>query len=418
MSEADPARRRTRLRRDGQQWNYDRAVKDTGRVFHFQHPERGKLPPSVKMHAMISKHVGRQAERLERVARAEANAGHDITAIEFYFDAAVAYANAQHTVFAVDDEKRYLHGGALRCYDEIRRLSPYPIEHLDIPWRDTVVSGNLYLAPGDEPAPLIFFIPGCDMTKEMVPHPLYNFATQRGMHLFVFDGPGQGESNLRGIKVTTDNYEDAASTALTALLERPEVDADRVGLYSLSFGSYWGARFAATDDRLAANALVWASICDKYHLFEEESPRYKQLFAFLTGAESEAELDEFIAGMDLSGLLPRIGAPTLLTVGEYDPRSPVDEVYELYDLIQAPAQLWVFADQHHGANVRGSDANQWQADHHATAADWLRERFAGRPIESPGETLYIESASGGPNDPGVARRRQWFEASGGRADDR
>jgi pimeloyl-ACP methyl ester carboxylesterase len=410
MPDPDASRRRARLRRDGQQWNFDRAVKDTGRVFHFQHPGRGKLPASVKMHAMISKHVGRRAQKLERIAKAEADAGHDITAVEFYFDAAVAFANAQHTVFAVDDEKRYLHGSVLRCYDEIRRLAPVQIEHLDIPWRDTVVSGNLHLAPTSEPAPLIFFIPGCDMTKEMVPHPLYNFATQRGMHLFAFDGPGQGESNLRGIKVTHDNYEDAASTALTALLGRPEVDAERVALYSLSFGSYWGARFAATDDRLAANALVWASICDKYHLFEEESPRYKQLFAFLTGAGSEAELDEFIAGMDLTDLLPRISAPTLLTVGEYDPRSPVDEVYALYDRIEAPAQLWVFADQHHGANLHGSDGNQWYADHHSMTADWIRERLSGKPIDSPGETVYIEPLGVSPNDPRVAKRRQWFDA--------
>jgi pimeloyl-ACP methyl ester carboxylesterase len=408
MSDDAASRGRARLRRDGQQWDFDRAIKDSGRVFHFQHPGRGKLPPSVKMHAMISKHVGKQGQRLERIAKAEADAGHDLTAVEFYFDAAVAYANAQHTVFAVNDEKRFLHGSLLRCYDQIRRLAPTRIEHLDIAWRDTIVSGTLHLAPGDEPAPLIFFIPGCDMTKEMVPHPLYNFATQRGMHIFVFDGPGQGESNLRGIKLTRDNYEDAASTALTELIARPEVDGDRVALYSLSFGSYWGARFAATDDRLAANALVWASICDKYHLFEEESPRYKQLFAFLTGLATEAELDDFIADMGLEDMLPRISAPTLLTVGEYDPRSPVDEVYELYDLIEAPAQLWVFADQHHGANVRGTDVNQWYADHHSMVADWLKKRLDKRPIDSPGETVYVEPTSGGPNDPSVARRRQWF----------
>ena len=72
-----------------------------------------------------------------------------------------------------------------------------------------------------------------------------------------------------------------------------------MALYSLSFGSYWGARFAATDHRLAAAAVVWASICDKYYLFEEESPRYKQLFAFLTGARSEEELDALAEEMDI-----------------------------------------------------------------------------------------------------------------------
>ena len=153
------------------------------------------------------------------------------------------------------------------------------------------------------------------MTKEMVPHPLYNFAAQRGMHLFSFDGPGVGESNLRGLHVTVDNSERAASAALTALLERPEVDENKAGLYSLRFGSYWGARFAATEKRLAAAVIMWASICDKYYLFEEESPRYKQLFAFLTGAKSEKELDAFREQMGLEELIQQIECPSLLTVG-------------------------------------------------------------------------------------------------------
>jgi hypothetical protein len=309
MSDHDEARGRARLRRDSQQWAFDHAVAETGRVFHWQQPGRGRLPASVKMHAMISKHVGKTAQRSERLAEAEADAGHELTALEFYYDAAVQYASAQHTVFALNAEKQYLHDGVLRCYDQVRRLAPTTIERVDVPWDDTVVSGYLHLAAVTGPAPLIFFIPGCDMTKEMVPHPAYNWATQRGMHLFVFDGPGQGESNLRGIKLTLDNYERAASAALTHLIARPDVDEDRIGLYALSFGSYWGARFAATDHRIAAAALVWASICDKYYLFEEESPRYKQLFAFLTGLRSEAELDEFIAGMGLASLLTDIACP-------------------------------------------------------------------------------------------------------------
>lgn len=400
---------RIRLRRDSQRWVFDRTVMDTGRVFHWQHGGRGRLPASVKMHSMISKHVGQNAARLERLGRAERDAGHDLTALEFFFDAANGYSAAQHTVLELNDEKRFLHGGALRCYDEVRRLAPYPIEHVDVPWEGTTVSGYLHLADGPGPAPLIFFIPGCDMTKEMAPHPLYNYARQRGMHMFVFDGPGQGESNLRGIRLTVDNYESAASAALSHLLERPEIDPERVGVYSLSFGSYWGARFAATDHRIAAAGIIWASICDKFHLFEEESPRYKQLFAFLTGAASEAELDAFRDAMDLTDLLPRIGCPTLFTVGEYDPRSPIDEVYQLVDSVPAPTELWVFEDQHHNVNMAGSLGSNWLGDHHAMALDWLRDRLAGRPIAEPGRTTWIPPKGTSPNDPAAPRKRRWFD---------
>jgi dipeptidyl aminopeptidase/acylaminoacyl peptidase len=387
-------------------------VSDTGRVFHWQLPGRGRLPASVKMHSMISKHVGANAARLEQLARAEAEAGHDLTAMEFYFDAANGFSAAQHTVLELNDEKRYLHDSLLRCYDEVRRLAPYRIERVDVPWEGTTVSGYLHLADVAGPAPLIFFIPGCDMTKEMVPHPLYNFAGQRGMHMFVFDGPGQGESNMRGIRLTVDNYERAASAALTHLLERPDVDGDKVGVYSLSFGSYWGARFAATDHRIAAAAVIWASICDKYHLFEEESPRYKQLFAFLTGAESEAELDEFRDAMGLADLMPNIACPTLFTAGEYDPRSPIDEVYELVDTVPAPWELWVFSDQHHNANMKASMAMNWLGDQHSMSLDWLRDRLEGKPVQAPGTTTWIPKSGTSPNDPEVPKKRRWFDSNG------
>ena len=401
---------RIRLRRDQQQWALDRAIQETGRVFHFQYPGRGKFPPSVKMHAMISKHLGKVAQRLERLADEEAAAGHDATALGLYFDAACQYVDAQHTIFTNNDEKRMLHGAALRCHSEVRVRAPYTIEHVDIPWRDTVVSGYLHLAPGDGPKPCVFHIPGCDMTKETVLHPHFNYGAQRGMHVFVFDGPGQGESNLRGIPLTTDNYEDAAATALTWLQQRPEVIADQIALFAMSFGSYWGARFAATDQRLAAAALPWASVCDKYYLMEVESPRYKQLFAYLTQAKTEEDLDRFVEEMDLTPLVGDITCPTLLTVGEYDPRSPLDEVYDVFDRIRAPKELWVYADQHHMASLAaGGGMTSWNRDIYTTCFDWLGDRLAGRELRNRDQVVYLEPGGGGPNGSDTKRRRHWYE---------
>jgi dipeptidyl aminopeptidase/acylaminoacyl peptidase len=405
----NPPHDRIRLHRDKQQWALDKAIKDTGRVFHFQYPGRGRLPESVRMHKMISKHVGRIAQRLERLADEEAAAGHDATALDLYFEASIKYADAQHTIFVNNDEKRLLHSASLRCYDEVRARAPYTIEHVDIAWRDTVVSGNLHLAPVDGPAPCVFFIPGCDMTKETVLHPHFNHGAQRGMHVFVFDGPGQGESNLRGIPLTTDNYEDAASQALSWLLDRPEIDG-RVVLFAMSFGSYWGVRFAATDHRLKAAALPWSSVCDKYYLMEEESPRYKQLFSYLTQAKTEDDLDRFVEEMDLLPMAGDLACPVLLSVGEYDPRSPTDEVYDFYDRITAPAELWVYADQHHTASLAPAGGmTSWNRDIYPTSFDWLLDRLNGREMVHAGEVLYLEPTGGGPNGTDVRHRRHWFE---------
>lgn len=399
-----------RLERDRQQWLFDWMVKQTGRVFHFQYDGRGGLPPSVRSHAMISKHLGGIARRFERLASEEEAAGHHETAMDLWFEASYLYANAQHVIFENNVEKRELHGGALRSYERVRALAPYRIERVEVPWEGHTLAGWLHLCPGDDPRPLVFFIPGCDMTKEMCPHPRYNHALQRGMHMFVFDGPGQGESNLQGVRLTADNYEAASSAALDVLLEHPEFDRERVAVYGLSFGSFWALRLGATDPRVRAVAGPWASYVDKRYLMDEESPRYKQLFAYLTQANSEDELDDVAAAMTLDDVVADIACPVLLVSGEYDPRSPIEEVYDLFDRFGGVAELWVFADQHHMVTLSGRpDDALWQLDIHALALDWLRDRLRGTPLRHPGQVLYLEPGGGSPSAPDAPTRRRWFE---------
>ena len=404
---------RPHLARDNQQWFFDWMVKETGKPFHFQPDGRGRFPRTVRSHDMIAKHMGMAARKTERLAQAEAEAGHKETAMELYYTAALEYVDAQHVVFETGDEKKFLHGGAIRCYDKVREFAPYRIEHVDVPWNGTMVSGNLHLAPmapGEDPKPLIFYVPGCDQTKEAWPHPYYNQALQRGMHVFSFDGPGQGESNLRGIRLTDDNYEDAAGAAIEYLMKRKEVDAKKIGVYALSFGSFWGMRIAAKNRNVAAAAAPWASFVDKYYLMNEESPRYKQLFAYLTQSSSEAELDAVWQKMTMEGLMEKITCPTLVVTGEYDPRAPIEEVYRLFDEMKAPAELWVLPDQHHNGSVtQKGRASVWEADIHAFVCDWMRERFEGKPVKHPGKSLWLDPAGTGPNAPGVSYKRRWFD---------
>jgi dipeptidyl aminopeptidase/acylaminoacyl peptidase len=401
---------RPHLKRDEQQWFFDWLVKETGKTFHFQPDGRGRLPRTVRSHDMIAKHVGLAAKRTERLAQAEAEAGHRETAMELYYQATLEYADAQHVVFETGDEKRFLHGGLMRCYAKVREFAPYTIEHVDVPWNGTVVSGNLHLAPGAGRKPLVFYVPGCDQTKEAWPHPYYNQALQRGMHVFSFDGPGQGESNLRGIRLTADNYEQAASAAIDVLVKRPEVDPAKIAVYALSFGSFWGMRIAATEPRLAAVAAPWASFGDKYYLMTEESPRYKQLFAYLTQSSTEEELDRVVAAMTMDGYMEKIKAPTLVVTGEYDPRAPVHEVYRLMDQMKAPAELWLLADQHHNGSVTMKPRSSvWEADIHAFVCDWLRDRFAGVALKHAGKTLWLDASGAGPNGASPAYKRRWFD---------
>ena len=258
--------RTPRLDRDRQQWIFDYLVQETGKVFHWDEDGR-QVPASVKSHAQISKHLGRMGQRFERVAAEEEAAGHSATAFELYYRASSTFAAAQHPVLETNDEKRYLHGRCIANYEKVIEHAPYKIERLEIPFEGVELQCNFHLMPGEPKAPLVIFIPGCDMTKEIYPDPRIMQAHYRGMHLLVIDGPGQGMSNLRNIKLTPDNYERAVLAIAESIAKRDEVDEEKIVVYALSMGCHWGLEVAASGHPLIkAVAGAWASFLDKYYI--------------------------------------------------------------------------------------------------------------------------------------------------------
>jgi cephalosporin-C deacetylase-like acetyl esterase len=210
------------------------------------------------------------------------------------------------------------------------------------------------------------------------------------------DGPGQGMSNLRGIKLTADNYERGVLAVVDWLEKRPEVDTDKISVFSQSMGSHWGLGVAAFGDpRIKANVGVWASYLDKYFILDTFSPRYKQLFGYLTGAKSEEELDKIVGQMNVAGKEAGITAPTLLTTGEYDARSPVELVYEFYDKIKAPKELWVYEDAYHQTLM--FPAQGQRMDCHSMGMDWILDALAGKFPAGYERKMFLRSGGGGPH---------------------
>jgi cephalosporin-C deacetylase-like acetyl esterase len=224
------------------------------------------------------------------------------------------------------------------------------------------------------------------------------------MHVATLDGPGIGQSNIRGIKLTSDNFEDASRVFLDHLSTRDEVDEDKIALYALGFGSFWGLRLCASDDRIKA-AATHSSYADKYYLLNEDGPRWKQLFAYLTHSSTEEELDAVMSAMTLDGYLERIDCPVLMSSGEYNHRDPIEEVFALFDQLTAPAELWVFADQFQQIALPSGRSTE------DLMYDWLVDRLEGRPMRNAGEVLYIEPNGPDPDDPLVERKRRWYETS-------
>ncbi len=382
--------------RDGQQWILDYVTKTTGMVQNFE-DDKFELPKGVKNYKMISKLQGEEAAHKEMVARAAEAAGHRETALDLYIKAAESYRKGQHVIFEDDHpQKLKLYDGLVRCYDRVMALAPYPIERIDIPFEGQQIQILLHLLPDRRKAPCVIYVPGMDQTKEFYPYVQQNDFLQRGMHGCAMDGPGQGISNMRKVRVTADNYERAGKAVVNYLVKRPEIDPDRIGVFGISMGSYWAPRLAAFDPRIKACAAASANFAEKRHIFNESSPRFKQMFMYMAGMTDEDPFDAMAEKMILTGYGHRIHCPTLLVTGEFDPLSPVEGAIAFFEEIAGPKELWVLENEFHRmwaiGGLGGTDLNPF-------TVDWLRDAFHGKISPNHRKTVYIRQKTGrGPFD--------------------
>jgi len=400
---------KTERRRDNQQWILDLMVKQTGRVQNFANDER-EVPSEVKSYRMIPRALAKQARHAETIAQAAEQAGHHDTARQAYWTATQTYIHAQHAIFEDDNqEKIALHASSMACYDKVVEYVDHPVELVEIPWEGVQIQARFHLLADRRRAPTVLFLPGMDMTKESFPSPLGNPYARRGMHVLAIDGPGQGMSNIRKIRVSDDNYERAASAAVDYLLTRPEVDPDRIVLVGTSFGSHWGTRTAAMDDRIKAMATTHAVYGSKVAIFEEASPRFKQMFMYMAGIHDEDEFDAMAERMTTVGYGNKIHCPTLMVTGEFDPLCHLEAAFDLFDEIQAPREMWVFENEFHRVAAKEGIVG---LDHHLFMADWIQDALAGKfapdhrkivlvpqkrgagPYEPPVESIYLPGRLG------------------------
>jgi hypothetical protein len=86
-------------------------------------------------------------------------------------------------------------------------------------------------------------------------------ASARGYNVVLFDGPGQQRMLFeRGIPFRAD-WENVIGPVADATLRRPDVDPQRLALYAVSQGGYWGPRALAFEHRFAA-AVIDGGVVD------------------------------------------------------------------------------------------------------------------------------------------------------------
>lgn len=331
----------------------------------------------------IPREFARAAKRREELGEKAANAGHDVEAREHYYIAATFYTNAQWGIFEERNAQRDAWGEHKRaCYDNYIKFADHPIERVDLPHGNNKMAALLHLpyrpAQGEK-LPCILYQPGMDGVKEDNPL-LGDPLLQRGIAILSIDGPGQGESRERGIKVTATNCEEGGQAAYACLSKRPEIDADRVAILGSSMGSYWGTHMAAAEPGFKACAVSGVNLETGQHsIFNMAAPSFKLNYMHMAGYDDEEAFDAFARTLTLKGVASKVRCPYLAAAGEDDELCPIEFVYEMFEELDCPKVLHVYEGERH--SIRNPSAR-------TVIIDWLKERLDGKPVKS--EKVYIE----------------------------
>ena len=279
---------------------------------------------------------------------------------------AAVYFHFAKFVYVEDlDQMREAHRHAVRCLDDaLPHLDP-PGTRVEIAFEGATLVGVLRCPDGPAPHPTVVMLAGLDSAKEELRSTEETFL-DRGLATFSVDGPGQGEAEydlpIRG------DWSSPGVAIFDALAGRPEVDADRMGLWGVSLGGYYAPRAAAA---LGTRVKACVALGGPYNFGEcwEGLPALtRETFVVRSGAGSDAEGRDIALTLGLEGHAGEISSPLLVVFGRKDRLIPWRQAERLVAEAGGETELLMLEEGNHGcANVLA-----W---HRPYTADWLASRL-------------------------------------------
>jgi pimeloyl-ACP methyl ester carboxylesterase len=327
----------------------------------------------VKTVGMMPKAWSEVGLEIERKAAWYEEQGFSRAAHDLYLRACLLFGHAQYSFAPSDARKAVFRAAVNRCTEKVVALADHRMERVEIPFEGRTLYGIAHYPGGVEPAPLAILMPGMDMYKEDWTKVAAQYYVPRGIAVIAVDGPGQGESFGNGLLVSAEsNYERAISTFIDHMVAKPEIDGERVAIWGVSMGSYWGLRTAAFDKRVKGVATAMGCYGNMETIFEKAQPGFKANFMRMTGYTDERTFDVEVAQrMGVSQLAGKIECPVLMAYGEFDELSTLPETIELFEQITAPKRLMVFEQEFHALGGVAAELI-------GSAADWIEAVFAGK----------------------------------------
>ena len=235
-----------------------------------------------------------------------------------------------------------------------------PTERIEIPFEEIEFPGNLRLpeSRGSAKVPCVLLNAGADSTKEEF-FTLENEFLKRGLATCAFDGPGQGMT-WQKMKLRPD-FEAPVGAVIDVLEKRPELDANRFGIWGRSMGGYAAPRVAAHDKRIKA-CIALGGYFDMASFWDTSSDVLLDILQFAFGADDRTQARETARRYTLSGAAENIECPVLVVHSDGDDICPLTEAQRTATTVGDNAELVVFEGGNHCCDNMPAQARPLMAD--------------------------------------------------------
>jgi dipeptidyl aminopeptidase/acylaminoacyl peptidase len=327
----------------------------------------------------------KMAERVERLAQADEQAGNLLSAGRKYLRCGLYFQLAERMPSHKDPRRVVAYKKGIAAYERGLKFRKEPVEYVQVPYEGTTLPAIFMKAPGAEKAPCMVHFNGLDLTKEIVYSAIADEFKRRGVSVLIVDHPGVGAAlRLQNLPSGPDT-ERSASACVDYLETRSDVDMNNIGIIALSLGGYYAPRAAAFEPRFKC-CVAWGAIFDYGHAVESRLkgngepsvPGYAEHVNWVFGTDSFAETLKIVKQMTLEPIAHQIRCSLLVVHGENDRQIPLWHAEKTIEAaVNSPdKELKVFSLFDGGAEHCGADNSTMVVDY---MTDWVARRLGGNP---------------------------------------
>jgi dienelactone hydrolase len=310
------------------------------------------------------RHWKARGEVFEKIGDEAVENHRAVTARDALLRAAACYHFAEFMYFADPSIKEETRRRVTSTFLRAVPFMDHGFRRLAIPYGDLELPAYLVTPEGDGPFPTVILNNGMESAKEAE---LYAFAQaflKRGLAVLLFDGPGQGE--LLGRHGMVVEWENVIGSVLDATQALPEVDADRIGMFGVSFGGYLCIRGAAWhQDRV--KAAINLSGCYDIDNFPRLRGMVLDDFCYVFQLGPEAMNDLAIASLNLR-TTPHLERPLLTIHSKTDSLFPFDTALRVHEWARGEKELIAYDHEWHVCTNHMSEFIP-------LFCDWMAERL-------------------------------------------